>query len=52
MLLWNGQTKLSRAFKELFAPKTDTETEDTDLANSKLFPIMPTQRICSIGIMI
>lgn len=31
-----GKTRLSRAFKELVAPKSDTETEDTGLSSKKI----------------
>ncbi|WP_196604981.1 AAA family ATPase [Pectinatus haikarae] len=31
-----GKTRLSREFKELVAPKSDTETEDTGLASKKI----------------
>lgn len=31
-----GKTKLSREFKELIAPKSNTETEDTELADKKI----------------
>ena len=46
-----GKTRLSRAFKELVAPKNQLE-EEAGLASKRYYIIMPLRKIYFIGIMI
>lgn len=46
-----GKTRLSRAFKELIAPKNELE-EENGLASKRYYITMPLPKIYFIGIMI